>query len=88
VASRIEEIRAAFLDKLKENPKVSKVVFDAAGIENVDSLGVNLIIGVFRQVKSEKKTFEIINAGEKFLKVAHFFQFPSLFTINGGECSK
>ena len=49
------------------------------------SLGVNLIIGVYRQVISESKTFEITGAGEKFLKVARFFQFPALFNIKSKE---
>jgi len=85
VASQIEKLRDTFLEQLKENPLVSKVVLKADHIENVDSLGVNLIIGIYRQVNSESKTFEITGAGEKFLKVANFFQFPALFNINNEE---
>ncbi|MEA1967998.1 MAG: Hpt domain-containing protein [Thermodesulfobacteriota bacterium] len=83
VASQIEKLRDSFLKKLKANPNVSKVVFKADHIETVDSLGVNLIIGIYRQVNSESKTFEITGAGEKFLKVANFFQLPALFNITG-----
>ena len=85
VASQIEKLRNSFLTKLKENPNVSKVIFKADHIENVDSLGVNLIIGIYRQVNAESKTFEITGAGKKFLKVANFFQFPALFNINSQE---
>lgn len=88
VASQIEKLRDFFLQKLKAYPNVSKVVFKADNIENVDSLGVNLIIGIYRQVKSESKIFEITGAGEKFLKVAKFFQFPSLFSIKSKEPTK
>jgi urease beta subunit len=49
----------------------------------VDSLGVNLIIGIYRQAVAEAKTFEIINAGDRFIKVARFFRFYSLFSVNG-----
>jgi hypothetical protein len=49
----------------------------------VDSLGVNLIIGIYRQAVAEAKTFEIINAGSRFIKVAQFFRFYSLFSVNG-----
>ena len=88
VASQIEKLRNSFLVGLKANPNVSKVVFKADEIETVDSLGVNLIIGIYRQVNAESKIFEITGAGEKFLKVANFFQFPSLFKINHEEQTK
>ena len=63
VASQIEKLRDSFLEKLKANPNVSKVVFKADDIETVDSLGVNLIIGIYRQVNAESKIFEITGAG-------------------------
>jgi len=85
VASQIEALRDSFLKKLRANPGVLKVILKADLIETVDSLGVNLIIGIYRQVMSESKTFEITGAGEKFLKVANFFRFPSLFKIKSKE---
>jgi anti-anti-sigma factor len=83
VASQIEVFRDSVLVLMKKNPDVTGVVLDATGIEIVDSLGVNLIIGIYRQAAAESKTFEIINAGEKFIKVARFFRFYSLFSVNG-----
>ncbi len=88
VASSIEELRDRFSRTLRENPGVSRVVLQADHIENMDSLGVNLVIGIYRQVHSESKTFEITGAGEKFLKVANFFRFPDLFNINREDQAK
>ena len=81
VASTIEALRDEIMDKLKAHPQVATIILDAKNIEQVDSLGVNLIIGIFRQVKNESKIFEIINVGESFMKVAVFFKFSSLFTL-------
>lgn len=83
VASHIEVLREAVLPEMKKHHGVTGVVLDATGIEIVDSLGVNLIIGIYRQAAAESKTFEIINAGEKFVKVARFFRFYALFSVNG-----
>jgi anti-anti-sigma factor len=83
VASSIEVLRDAVFVQMKKHPGVCGVVLDATGIEIVDSLGVNLIIGIYRQAGAEAKTFSIINAGDKFIKVARFFRFYSLFSING-----
>jgi len=83
VASRIEEIRNFFLSALKEHPDEANVTLDAKGVEVIDSLGVNLIIGLYKEVSSNDKTLKIINAGEKFMKIANFFRFKSILTIEG-----
>ena len=88
VASQIEVLRDAVLTQMKKYPDVTGVVLDATGIEIVDSLGVNLIIGIYRQAVADTKTFEVINAGSRFIKVAQFFRFFSLFNVNGELAAK
>ena len=83
IASKIEELRNEVLSQMKKHPDAEAIVLDAAGIEIVDSLGVNLIIGIYRQAVADSKFFEVINAGSRFIKVAQFFRFFSLFSING-----
>ncbi len=85
VASSIEEIRDYCLSQLEGNPNVAKVVLDVGGIEFVDSLGVNFIVGLYRQATSDVKTIEIVGAGQSFMKVANFFRFPSLFPVNSAN---
>ena len=81
VASSIDKMRDSLLDELKKYPDVKNIVLDVSGIMVVDSLGVNLIIGLYKHAKSESKTFEITGAEEKFMKVAAFFRLPSLLNI-------
>jgi anti-anti-sigma factor len=81
VASRVEEIRNFFMSQLKAHQGETTIILDAQGIEVVDSLGVNLIIGLYKHAFSESKTFQVLNAGDKFMKVANFFRFSSIFTI-------
>lgn len=83
IASKIEELRRQVLTVMKSHPDTDGIVLDASGIEIVDSLGVNLIIGIYRQAVADSKTFEVINAGSRFIKVAQFFRFFSLFSVNG-----
>lgn len=82
-ANVIEDIRNYFSNQIKENADCSSIVLDADMIEIVDSLGVNLIIGLFKESEANSKSFIVINAGEKFLKIAHFFRFPSIFKLEG-----
>ena len=83
IASRIEDLRNDVLAQMKKYPDAHAIVLDAAGIELVDSLGVNLVIGIYRQATADSKSFEVINAGSRFIKVARFFRFYALFSING-----
>lgn len=85
IASSIEPLRDFFREQLRSQAGFDAVVLDAAGIETVDSLGVNLIIGLYKQVSSEDKSFRIVNAGEKFTKISNFFKFPSLFKVEPEE---
>ncbi len=85
VASRIEELRDYFSNRLNAHPHVSHVILDVHGIDFVDSLGVNLIVGLYREVTNESKTIEIMGAGKNFMKVASFFRFPSLFSVTEDE---
>lgn len=82
-AGRIESLRNEFLEALNTHPDASTVVLQANRVETVDSLGVNLIIGIFRQVTGESKSFQITGAGPVLLKLAAFFQLTKLFTISG-----
>ena len=88
IASRIEELRDYFAEQLEQHPDVSSVLLDVSGTAFVDSLGVNLIVGLYRQVTSADKTIEIIGAGESFMKVADFFRLTSLFSVRSEGSEK
>lgn len=82
VASRIESLRNFFTEKMTAHPDAVRVVLDVHGVETVDSLGVNLIVGLYREAAGASKTIEIVGANEKFMKVARFFRLPAIFTIH------
>jgi len=85
IANRIEELRDYFAEQLKKHSEVSRVLLDVNGVDLVDSLGVNLIVGLYRQVTSESKTIEIVGAGGNFMKVANFFRLTSLFSVTSNQ---
>lgn len=83
VASRIEELRNFFVVQLESARDVNKVILDVDGVNVVDSLGVNLIIGLYREANSHSRIFMVKNAGPTFIKVANFFRFASIFEVHG-----
>jgi anti-anti-sigma factor len=81
LAGSIEDLRNFFSEQIRLHSDASHVLLDVTGVDFVDSLGVNLIVGLYRQVVSESKTIEIIGAGKNFMKVATFFRLSSLFPV-------
>jgi anti-anti-sigma factor len=88
VASRIDALRGDFDRTLRDHPEASAIVLDVAGVRIVDSLGVNLIVGLFRQTAAERRSMEVVGAGAEFMKVANFFRLPSLFPIAPEKAEK
>lgn len=82
VASRIEALRNFFAEQMKAHPEAARIVLNVSGVETVDSLGVNLIVGLYREASAASKTMEIVGANDKFMKVASFFRLPAIFTIH------
>lgn len=82
VASRVESLRNFFAEQMAAHPDAARVVLDVTGVETVDSLGVNLIVGLYREATGASKAIEIVGANETFMKVASFFRLPAIFTIH------
>lgn len=81
ISDSISSLRESFLGAIRSNVERT-VVLDVSGVDVVDSMGVNLIIGLYRELDTSSRTLKIINASDKFMKVADFFKFSSLFTIS------
>lgn len=82
IASQVETLRTEILTSLKQETALEQIVLDATGIEVIDSLGVNLIIGIFRESESRSIPFEVTNASDKFKRVSDFFQFKNYFNVS------
>lgn len=86
VASRIEALRDYFSRQIEEHGEnTDGVILDVKGVDMVDSLGINLIVGLYRQVTGESRQIGIIGAGKNFMKVANFFRLPSIFSITSED---
>lgn len=88
VASKVVELRDAILTRLKKEDDIKHVKFNAQGISVVDSLGVNLIIGTYRECESRSLSFEVINANDQFAKVSDFFHFKNFFKVTPEQNKK
>lgn len=79
VAGTVEERRRAAMEAL-EAP-CSDVVLDLAEAEVVDSLGITLILGLYKTCQQRKIAFRVEGANPDLMRVFKLFSLPRLFTI-------
>ncbi|MEA1971944.1 MAG: STAS domain-containing protein, partial [Candidatus Cloacimonadota bacterium] len=64
VASYLDEQLNSTKAILKENPDAKEVVLDMQNVNEIDSLGINLVVGIYKQVAGEKKKFKTTNVSK------------------------
>ncbi len=79
VASTVEDRRRAAMEALA-NP-CAEAVLDLAGADVVDSLGITLILGLFKTCQQRKIAFRVEGANPDLMRVFKLFSLPKLFPI-------
>jgi anti-anti-sigma factor len=79
VASTVETQRRAAMEALAG--PCSGVVLDLSAAAVVDSLGITLILGLFKTCQQRKLGFQVEGANPDLMRVFKLFSLPKLFPI-------
>jgi anti-sigma B factor antagonist len=79
VASTVEEHRTAAMEALAAPCK--EAILDLSSSEVVDSLGITLILGIFKTCQQRKIPFKVEGANADLMRVFKLFSLPKLFPI-------
>jgi anti-sigma B factor antagonist len=79
VASTVEEHRTSMMKAL-EAPG-GKVVLDLSAVEFIDSLGISLVLGLFKSCQKSGAAFRIENVKPDILRVFKLFNLTKFFSI-------
>ena len=79
VASTVEERRKAAMEAL--TVPCTEAVLDLSASEVVDSLGITLILGLFKTCQQRKISFRVEGASPDLMRVFKLFSLPKLFPI-------
>ncbi len=80
VASNVPEMRDLMLKHI-DRKEWSGLVLDCSNVDALDSVGVNLIVGLFKKAESAGKTFVISKCNEPLTKVLKLFRLDEKFTV-------
>ena len=59
------------------------VILDLSTVELVDSIGISLVVGLFKSCQSKNMEFSVEGANENLLRVFALFKLPQFFPIQG-----
>jgi len=79
VASTVEVLRDSMLKAL-ESAKIA-VVLDLASTKQIDSLGITLVLGLFKSCQKKELAFSIEGASTDLLRVFKLFNLTKFFPI-------
>jgi anti-sigma B factor antagonist len=79
VASTVEERRKMAMEALAA--PCTEAVLDLTAAEVVDSLGITLILGLFKTCQQRKIAFRVEGANSDLMRVFKLFSLPRLFPI-------
>jgi anti-anti-sigma factor len=81
VASTVQGQREVLLQALQPSP--DKVVLNLGGADQVDSLGITLILGLFKSCSKGSIPFEVQGVPPSMMRVFQLFSLQKLFPVAG-----
>jgi anti-anti-sigma factor len=82
VASTVEAQRDTMMKALESG--ASAVVLDLDGVEQLDSLGITLVLGLFKTCQKAGTPFSIEGVKSDIMRVFRLFNLPKFFPILEG----
>lgn len=80
-SSNVSAMYDMIVDKLKDITPWKLLVLDCQKVKILDSIGVNLIIGLYKKAKSTENTFKIIHCNDSITKVLMLFKLDQHFLM-------
>jgi anti-anti-sigma factor len=81
VARNIPAQRAQLLEAMQE--AAGPIVLDLSRIEMVDSLGITLVVRIYKTCQEKQVPFRVEGASTEILRLFKFFSLSDLFEVKG-----
>ncbi|HOD53157.1 MAG TPA: STAS domain-containing protein [Candidatus Cloacimonadota bacterium] len=82
VASNLDNQLSLIKDTLSKNPSVETIVLNLGNVTEIDSMGINLVVGLYKQVHAENRKFTVTNTSRAILNLFNLFKLTSYFEVS------
>ena len=85
IASNVPPMRDTLIAQLDANDTWQELIFDCEKVETLDSIGINLIVGLFKKAKIADKSFKVTGCNEAIIKVLELFRLNEQFVVEAKD---
>ena len=79
VASSVETYRDSMLEAIGGQQRAT--ILDLSAVKVVDSLGINLIVGLYKSCQRNGTEFSVEGVNENILRIFKFFKLSEFFVV-------
>ena len=83
VGPNLSSVRTEFTQLLAAGHRLDQFIVDCQKVVNVDALGIQLIVGLFRTLQNLKISLKLINCTDPVLRVLLLFRLNQHFRVEG-----
>jgi anti-anti-sigma factor len=80
VASNVSAMRDRILSKI-ESLEWQELIVDCSEVDTLDSIGVNLVVGLFKKAESTSSQFKMTGCNDAIKKVLNLFRLDQKFSV-------
>ncbi|MCK9329151.1 MAG: STAS domain-containing protein [Candidatus Cloacimonetes bacterium] len=81
VASNLEVQTQAIKESFDKYTDLDTVILNLSNVNEIDSMGVNLVVGLYKQTQAKKMTFKVSNASRSIINLFNLFKLTSYFEV-------
>lgn len=82
VASSLDEQMDIAKKAIHDNPQVETFEMNLEHVKEIDSLGINLVVGLYKQINNLDKKFCVTNTAASIQKLFKLFKLNTYFEIS------
>ncbi|HPY96935.1 MAG TPA: STAS domain-containing protein [Candidatus Cloacimonadota bacterium] len=82
VASTIDSQTSLAKDALAQNPNIENIVLNLGNVAEIDSMGINFVVGLYKEIHAENRIFSVINTSRAILNLFNLFKLTSYFEVS------
>ncbi len=79
LASTVEQERTTLLARIED--LTGPVIFDLSMVKEIDSLGITLILGLFKSCQKKGLPFSVEGVSPEIMRVFRLFSLPKVFPV-------
>jgi anti-anti-sigma factor len=81
IAPNVKEFDKNVAKYLEEETDLEEVVVDMSAIQNIDSVGITFIVGMFRDVTKDGKLFKVLGCNNDIKQLFRLMKLDDFFDI-------